>query len=107
MAPLQTNLFINGQYVVSTSPERLSIYSPVDDSLVTDNIQVASEKDVDAAVDAARKAFPAWRDMPAAKRAECINRFADLVVENVDGLAELGEFCVTVRWKRVLGGEKY
>lgn len=74
----QTNLFINGkvglgpnavfsqfsntllQYTPATSGETLSIYSPNDDSLVTDQVQVASEKDVDAAVAAARAAFPAW-----------------------------------------------
>lgn len=91
MASLRTDLFINGQYVESTSKERLSIYSPVDDNLVTDNVQVASERDVDTAVDAAKKAFPAWRDMAGAKRAACMNRFADLLVENVDMLAELGK----------------
>lgn len=89
MAPLRTDLFINGQYVESTGKERLSIHSPVDDSLVTDNVQVASEKDVDAAVAAAKKAFPAWRDMAGAKRAACMNKFADLLIENVEMLAEL------------------
>lgn len=89
--PLRTDLFINGQYVESSSKERLSIHSPVDDSLVTDNVQIASEQDVDAAVDAAEKAFPAWRDMAGSKRAACMLRFAQLLEENVERLAELGE----------------
>jgi len=70
MSDIQTNLFINGQYVPSSSKETLSIYSPNDDSLVTDKVQVASEADVDRAVDAAKAAFPAWRDTSGPKRAE-------------------------------------
>lgn len=65
----QTNLFINGKYVPSSSGETLTIYSPNDDSLVTDKVQAASEQDVDAAVAAAKAAFPGWRDTAGRKYA--------------------------------------
>ena len=93
MSPsIQTNLFINGEYVPSSSGETLSIYSPVDDSLVADNVQVASEADVDRAVAAARAAFPAWRDTAGHKRAKCMLRFADLLERESERLAGLGRF---------------
>lgn len=88
---LQTNLFINGSYVPSSTGETLSIYSPVDDTLVTDKVQIASEEDVDRAVGAARDAFPAWRDTAGHKRAKCMLRFAELLERDVEKLAELGK----------------
>ncbi|KAK0939482.1 hypothetical protein LTR29_008978 [Friedmanniomyces endolithicus] len=86
---IQTNLFINGEYVPSSKGETLSIYSPNDDSLVTDKVQVASEADVDRAVDAAKAAFPKWRDTAGHKRAAIMYKFADLLEKNVDKLAKL------------------
>jgi aldehyde dehydrogenase (NAD+) len=89
--PLQTNLFINGSYLPSSTGDTLSIYSPVDDSLVSDQVQVASEADVDRAVAAARAAFPAWRDTAGHKRAKCMLRFAEILERESGRLAELGE----------------
>lgn len=77
------------QYVPSSSGETLSIYSPNDDSLVTDKVQVASEADIDQAVAAAKAAFPKWRDTAGHKRATIMNKFADLLEKNVDKLAHL------------------
>ena len=88
--PIQTNLFINGEYVPSSTGEILSIYSPVDDSLVSDQVQVASEADVDRAVAAARAAFPAWRDTAGHKRAKCMLKFAELLERESERLAGLG-----------------
>jgi hypothetical protein len=89
--PLQTNLFINGEYIPSSTGDTLSIYSPVDDSLVSDEVQVASEADVDRAVAAARAAFPAWRDTAGHKRAKCMLRFAEILERESGRLAELGK----------------
>ncbi|KAK1070499.1 hypothetical protein LTR74_004178, partial [Friedmanniomyces endolithicus] len=77
------------QYVPSSKGETLSIYSPNDESLVTDKVQVASEADVDRAVDAAKAAFPKWRDTAGHKRAAIMYKFADLLEKNVDKLAKL------------------
>ena len=90
MADLQTNLFINGAYSPSSTGETLTIYSPVDDSLVSDKVQVASEADVDRAVEAARAAFPAWRDTAGHKRAACMFKFAEILEREAERLAGLG-----------------
>lgn len=88
MAP-HTQLFINNEYVDAKSSETLSVYSPHDESLVADNIQVAGEADVDAAVAAARAAFKGgeWSKFSAAKRSQVMLKFADLIEKNS---AELG-----------------
>ncbi|HJT97191.1 MAG TPA: aldehyde dehydrogenase, partial [Rhodanobacteraceae bacterium] len=44
---------------------------------------------VDAAVDAARRAAPAWGATPAEERARLLNRLADLVERDLDALAAL------------------
>ena len=90
--PIQTNLFINGEYIPSSTGDTLAIYSPVDDSLVSDQVQVASEADVDRAVAAARAAFPAWRDTAGHKRAKCMLKFAEILERESERLAGLGRF---------------
>lgn len=93
--PLQTNLFINGEYLPSSTGDTLAIYSPVDDSLVSDGVQVASEADVDRAVAAARAAFPAWRDTAGHKRAKCMLKFAEILERESERLAGLGGYSFT------------
>jgi aldehyde dehydrogenase (NAD+) len=61
---------------------------------VTDKVQVASEKDVDNAVDAAKKAFPGWSSTPGAKRAKIMLKFADLLDANAERIAKLESICM-------------
>ena len=50
--------FINNEYVVPKNNKTLSVYNPKDNSLVADDVPVAGQAEVDAAVEAAEKAFP-------------------------------------------------
>jgi len=86
---IQTNLFINNEYVPSSTGETLSIYNPSTDELVTDKVQVASEADIDNAVAAAKKAFPLWNGTPAAKRTAIMLKFADLIDSHASSIAKL------------------
>jgi acyl-CoA reductase-like NAD-dependent aldehyde dehydrogenase len=49
----------------------------------------ASEADLDAAVSAAARAFPAWRDTPIAERKACLVRAAEAIEAHADELASL------------------
>lgn len=51
-------------------------------------IPVASGSDIDAAVAAARAAFPAWRATPGVERSRLMHRLADIIEQNADRLAE-------------------
>lgn len=53
-------------------------------------IPLAGAADVEAAVAAARAAFPAWRDMKPGKRRLLLDRFADLVDANIDRFMQIG-----------------
>jgi len=46
-----------------------------------------AESSVDAAVDAARRAFPAWRDTPFERRAECLGRLRSQLEAEAESLA--------------------
>lgn len=65
------------------------MYNPTDGSLVADDVPLAGEQDVDAAVEGAEKAFPAWKKMSANQRRGILNKFADLVEQNADSIASL------------------
>ncbi|KAF2208415.1 hypothetical protein CERZMDRAFT_101482 [Cercospora zeae-maydis SCOH1-5] len=90
----ETRLFINGQYVDSSSSERLSVYNPDTEDLVTDQIQVAAPQDVDNAVAAAKKAFPKWRTTATAARRTMMLKFADLLEAESEELARLESICM-------------
>jgi acyl-CoA reductase-like NAD-dependent aldehyde dehydrogenase len=89
----ETRLFINGQYVDGKSSSRLTCYSAIDNSVVTDAVHVAEQEDVDDAVAAAQAAFPSWSGKLPEARAAILLRIADLIEQNVDELARLEALC--------------
>jgi malonate-semialdehyde dehydrogenase (acetylating)/methylmalonate-semialdehyde dehydrogenase len=56
---------------------------------VTGLVRLADAATVDAAVQAAKKSFPAWADTPALRRARVLFRFKELLEKHHDGLARL------------------
>src|SRR5690606_26568230 len=68
--------YINGAFVDSADGAALPVYEPATGA---EYAQVAdgSRTEVDAAVDAARAAFPAWAALGAEARAALLNRIAD------------------------------
>jgi malonate-semialdehyde dehydrogenase (acetylating)/methylmalonate-semialdehyde dehydrogenase len=54
---------------------------------VVGHVGLSTTDDVDAAVTAARAAFPAWRGQPIKERSQPLFRFRALLLEHLDGLA--------------------
>jgi len=79
------------QYVDAKSPEKISVYNPADETLITAEFPVAGPEDVDAAVDGAREAFKSgpWKDFTPSQRASCMMKLADLIEENAEDLFKL------------------
>ncbi|MEN6541929.1 aldehyde dehydrogenase [Parvibaculum sp.] len=71
---VSTDHYINGRRV--SSKERFSNFSPVDGSHLAD-VAAAGKPEVDEAVAAARKAFPAWAALGPKGRLPYLKRFAD------------------------------
>jgi len=85
---LQTQAFINGEFVPSLSGATFQVNNPYDDSLVAE-IADCGEADLNAAVAAAAEAFPSWKKMLPRERAAILRRFGDLILEHQADLAEL------------------
>lgn len=68
----------SGQYLDNIEPATGKVYSLVPDS---------DSRDVDAAVQAAKDAFPGWSRTPASDRSRVLLRIADLIETNLDKLA--------------------
>jgi len=77
---------IAGDVVPAQSGTVFQSVSPVDDSVICD-VAKGGAADIDAAAKAAKAAFPAWRDFPAAERKKVLHRIADLIVERADEIA--------------------
>src|ERR1700761_3987166 len=84
-------LYINGAFVPSQGSERLTLTNPWDETIVAEDIHVASGADVDAAVAASLAAVKKgpWKKFTGAQRAAAMLKFADLVEKNADRLARL------------------
>jgi aldehyde dehydrogenase (NAD+) len=84
----QHDLLIDGERVVPSSGEYAATVDPATGEAFAE-VAVAGETDVDAAVAAARETFPEWRDTDPAERGRTLYRVAELIRENLDGLAEV------------------
>jgi 1-pyrroline-5-carboxylate dehydrogenase len=78
-------LFIDGRDQDASEHEERA--SPIDQELKLGRFPMAQLKDVDAALAAAAKAFPAWRATPVAERARLMRRAADIMEERVYDIA--------------------
>ena len=83
---LKTELYIDGKWVkgAGTVPVR----DPSDDSIIAE-IQVAGEKECDAAVTAAHNAFPEWAKTAPRFRAEILRKAFEIMIAEADQLAEI------------------
>ncbi|THE64121.1 aldehyde dehydrogenase [Salinadaptatus halalkaliphilus] len=83
-----TDLYIDGEWVPAADGETFATVDPATGDAITD-VAAAQEPDVDAAVDAARAAFPAWRDVDPDERGRIVYRIGQLIREHKDELAAI------------------
>jgi malonate-semialdehyde dehydrogenase (acetylating)/methylmalonate-semialdehyde dehydrogenase len=77
----RVNHWINGRRVPGTSGRSGPVYNPATGEL-TREVDFASVEEVDAAVAAAKAAFPAWRATSLSRRTEILYRIRNLVEEH-------------------------
>jgi alpha-ketoglutaric semialdehyde dehydrogenase len=73
--------FIEGEWVESSTGETFENRNPADTRDVVGIFQKSGKADVDAAVEAAKRAFTKWRLVPAPRRAELVYRAAQILTE--------------------------
>ena len=80
--------FIGGRLSPNASGRTQQVFNPAT-GIVTGQVALGSQAEVDAAVAAAQAAFPAWADTPPIRRARVMFRFLELLNQHKDELAHL------------------
>jgi malonate-semialdehyde dehydrogenase (acetylating) / methylmalonate-semialdehyde dehydrogenase len=78
--------WIGGRVAPGQSGRRADVFNPATGA-VTGKVALANATEVDAAVAAAHKAFPAWADTPPIRRARVMFKFLELLNQRRDDLA--------------------
>ena len=81
-------LFIGGKFVKSKAGSNYKTINPATEEVLSEIVE-ASEKDVDEAVKAARKAFKSWSKLPGSERGKYLYRLARIIQERSRELAVL------------------
>src|SRR5438876_6795195 len=79
--------FIDGEWVEASTGETFENRNPADTRDVIGIFQRSGKADVEAAVDAAKRAFRKWRLVPAPRRAEIVYRAAEMLAERKEDYA--------------------
>lgn len=84
--PIQN--FINGKFVNVSTNKTLDVISPLDGNHLS-TVPMSSAKDLDDAVQAAKKAFPSWSKTPVKERVQVFFRYKTLLEKHLKELSEL------------------
>nr|WP_271211434.1 gamma-aminobutyraldehyde dehydrogenase [Rhodococcus wratislaviensis]GLK37434.1 putative aldehyde dehydrogenase [Rhodococcus wratislaviensis] len=96
--------YINGEFVASSATETLDLINPVDESVVG-RAPVSTKADVDAAVEAAERAFVSWGKTTPSVRQTALLKLADAIEAHSDELVE-AECRNTGQPKQVIADEE-
>ncbi|GCE36276.1 gamma-aminobutyraldehyde dehydrogenase [Rhodococcus sp. USK10] len=96
--------YINGEFVASSATETLDLINPVDESVVG-RAPVSTKADVDAAVEAAERAFVTWGKTTPSVRQTALLKLADAIEAHSDELVE-AECRNTGQPKQVIADEE-
>jgi malonate-semialdehyde dehydrogenase (acetylating)/methylmalonate-semialdehyde dehydrogenase len=80
--------YVGGKWVESRATEFQDIYNPALGEVIA-RAPLSTAADLDAAVSAARKAFPAWRDTPPVVRARVLFKLKNLLEEHFEEISRI------------------
>jgi malonate-semialdehyde dehydrogenase (acetylating) / methylmalonate-semialdehyde dehydrogenase len=78
--------FVGGRWVPSQARDYVNVHNPAVGSVIA-KTPLSTRADLDAAVQAAVRAFPAWRDTPVVQRARRMFRFVELLEQHFEEIA--------------------
>lgn len=85
-SPANTPNFLNNKFVESKASTWIDLHDPATNNLVT-RVPQSTNEELQAAVESAKQAFPAWRATSLLHRQQLMFRFVGLIRENWDRLA--------------------
>ena len=80
--------FVGGEWVDAAEGGVEEIVNPATGEVIAE-VPKGTEADVDRAVQAAKQAYPEWRDSTPGERAEVLLKLADVIDEHTDELAQI------------------
>jgi len=81
-----TRMFIDGRWADGDAGKTLTVINPADESTLAE-IAWGGRAEADRAIEAAARAFPAWRNLSAYDRAKVLKKTAELMRERADAIA--------------------
>ena len=79
--------YVEGKLTASGNG-KLDVHSPLDGSVIS-TVPLSTKSDLDKAVEAAKKAFPAWSNKPIKERVQVFYKYKYLLEQNIEELTEL------------------
>jgi malonate-semialdehyde dehydrogenase (acetylating)/methylmalonate-semialdehyde dehydrogenase len=86
--PEQVKLLVGGEWQVDTTLPQGTVVNAANGRVIA-NVPLCGKAQVDAAVAAARAAFPAWSAVPALERARYLFKYRSLLEDNFEQIARL------------------
>src|SRR5438309_6442967 len=80
--------YIGGRFVEGNGGTFLDVTNPADGSVIS-RVPLSPAAEVDRAVQAAKKAFPAWSGLPIKERVQVFFKYKTLLEKNIDELSAL------------------
>lgn len=80
-------LYIDGGWVASAGTNMTTVENPCQESVIAE-VVMGNAEDVDRAVKAARKAFPAWSDTPVRERSAILTRISEILAQRQDEIGD-------------------
>lgn len=86
--PFNSLCHIDGQWLHSHSGNSIAVHDPANRQVIG-HVPLLDHEQIVAAVDAAQRAFPAWRQQSLDSRAALLRRWAELMLEHQEALARI------------------
>jgi malonate-semialdehyde dehydrogenase (acetylating)/methylmalonate-semialdehyde dehydrogenase len=80
--------YIGGEFVAGDTHPHLDVFNPADGSVIS-RVPLSPGGEVDRAVQAAKRAFPAWAATPIKERVQVFFRYKTLLEQNIAELARI------------------
>ena len=81
-------LFIGGEWVESSDGMRSKVINPATGKVIAE-VAMATKLDIERAISLADAAFKVWSKMTALERAKILRTWFNLIIENVNDLAQI------------------
>jgi malonate-semialdehyde dehydrogenase (acetylating)/methylmalonate-semialdehyde dehydrogenase len=86
--PKMLKPFINGKFVESKTQKYTDAYNPSTGEVIA-RVPCCTKDEVEAAIAAAKAAYPVWSGTPVVKRVQVLYKLRDLLIEHMDELTHL------------------